>query len=53
MVQRLTEFYRCLGASRDEWQRQGSAEELYGFASSHIRTREKGTIPDLMGANRT
>src|SRR5207244_4708435 len=39
-VQRLTKFYRRLSASGDEGQRQSSAEELYGFASSHIRTRK-------------
>jgi hypothetical protein len=27
-----------LRAARDEWQREGSAEELNDFASSHFRT---------------
>ena len=47
-MQRLTKLYRRLGASRNEGQRQSSAEELNDFASSHIRT-ERGDDPGAEG----
>jgi hypothetical protein len=37
----FAELYGGLGAARDEGQREGSAEELNDFASSHVRFPEE------------
>ena len=46
-MQLLTEGYRHFGIVGNEGQRKSAAEELYDFASSHIRMTRLGRLVDL------